>query len=201
MCFLATYCKQYWKAGLSAFINYNSSRNMEFWMKIEGTKWFFWQCANLIINSLKLLVSPKCSLHLSFWTNQRANGLFLPWFYWILRIQKNHSFFFISPPKFFVLYLFTRYEGQKPKPSLPWICLWGRPATSRISGHVIIFCTKESSSSSKPGPNIAKRGSAWVTSDCKKEVTAPYRGRLDFKLLLPWGQLLLYLCKIDATRN
>lgn len=114
---------------------------------------------------------------------------------------KKSLLFFISPPEFFVLYLFTRYEGQKPKPSLPWICLWGRPATSRISGHVIIFCTKESSSSSKPGPNIAKRGSAWVTSDCKKEVTAPYRGRLDFKLLLPWGQLLLYLCKIDATRN
>lgn len=100
MCFLATYCKQYWKAGLSAFINYNSSCNMEFLMKIEGTKWFFWQCANLIISSLKLFVCPKCSLHLSFWTNQRENGLFLPWFYWILRIQKNHSFFSFLLPSF-----------------------------------------------------------------------------------------------------
>lgn len=36
--------------------------------------------------------------------------------------------------------------------------------------------TKETSSFSSPGPNMAKRGSAITTIDFRKDVTVPYAG-------------------------
>lgn len=143
---------------------------MEFMIKIEvwGAKCSLSHCAKF-----NHKFYPNCSLHLSSEYMQREKSLVFFYHHVILfQGEKKTPLSSISHPNYF-LSVYETKQTQNSKPELPWICLWGRPVTSKISGHVIIFCTRELSSSSKPGPNMAKRGSAWVTSDCKKEVTAP----------------------------
>ena len=84
---------------------------------------------------------------------------------------------------------------------LPSICLWGKPAVGQSSSEDIKLNTKDVFNSSKPGPNMANRGSFWMINECKNEVTAPYIGRLDFKDLLVCGQHILYLYKIVTIRK